>query len=193
MKHVFALIMFLWAFFLSGWTSIQFGAEDVAKQAALLAARPILEKIFFAEAPLAPSSRKLYPIVKQLPGQLFDPRQYSGNQVNLRNGVLTLSPGDYIVPLMTYCMQSAESSPTAHQYRLSKLSGKQASAIRDLNARLLSQFKLRDIQVLSWSIQNGIPYEEMSTSAGNLGPDSGLIGPGWGGLFPIVVSTLFCL
>lgn len=157
--------MFLWAFFLSGCTSIQFGAEDVAKQAALLAARPILEKIFFAEAPLAPSSRELYPIVKQLPGQLFDPRQYSGNQVNLRNGVLTLSPGDYIVPLMTYCMQSAGSSPTAHQYRLSKLSGKQASAIRDLNARLLSQFKPRDIQVLSWSIQNGIPYEEMSAKS----------------------------
>lgn len=152
-------------FLLFGCASTQIGVEDVAKKAALLAVRPVLEKIFFAEAPIAPSARELYPRVKQLPGKPFDPRQYFGNRLNLSHGVLKLSSGDYVVPVMTYCMQSGGSSPTAHQYSLGKLIGKRASAIRDLNALALSQFSPKDIQVLSWSIQNGILYEEMSAKS----------------------------
>ncbi len=152
-------------FLLFGCASTQIGMEDVAKKAAFLAARPVFEKIFFAEAPIAPSARELYSTVKKLPGKPFDPSQYFGNLLNLSNGVLRLSPGDYVVPVMTYCMQSSGSSPAAHQYGLGKLSGKRASAIHDLNARGLSQFTPEDIQVLSWSIQNGILYEEMSAKS----------------------------
>lgn len=140
-------------------------AQQTVEDAAFLAARPILEKIFFSEAPITPSSRELYPTVKVLSGKPFNPRQNFNNRLNLSRGALTLSPGDYVVPVMTYCMQSGGSSPTAHKYALGKLSGRLASAIHDLNGRVLSQFNAKDVQVLSWSIQNGIPYEEMATKS----------------------------
>lgn len=135
--------------------------EDVAKRAALLATKPVLEKIFYAEAPLAPSNRDLFQTVQKLPGQSFEPKKYFGNRLQLSNGTVELLPGDYIVPVMTYCMKSSGASPSNHRYQLGKLSGRAAQIIRDLNAKALLKFRPEEIQAASWSIQNGVPFDEM--------------------------------
>lgn len=144
-------------------SSTQVAIEDAAKRAALLAARPMLEKIFYAEAPIAPSNRELFPTVQSLPGGTFNPRKYFNNRESFSQGWVELLPGDYIIPVMSYCMKSSGSSSTAHRYQLGKLSGRAAGIIRDLNARALLRFQPGEIQAASWSIQNGVPLEEMST------------------------------
>lgn len=162
MGNVRWLGKFLVTFILLGCASTEQAVEDVAKRAALIAARPVLEKIFLTEAPIFSSSSDLYPLLRTLPGKPFNPRNYFKNRFQLTKGSLKLSPGDYIFPVMTYCMKSSGSSPSAHRYSLGKLSGIRARVIRDLNARALSLYAPHDIQVLSWSIQNDIPYQEMS-------------------------------
>ena len=74
----------------NGCTSPEVVIENAAKHAALLAARPVLEKLFAAEAPIAPSNRELYPTVLNLPGKPFDPRKYFDNRVRFSDG--TFSP-----------------------------------------------------------------------------------------------------
>jgi hypothetical protein len=143
-------------------SSTQVAIEDAAKRAALVAARPLLEKIFNAEAPIAPSNRELFPIVQKLPGKPFEARRYFGNRLNFSNGTVELPPGDYVIPVMSYCMKSSGSSPSAHRYLLGKISGRAAGIIGDLNAKALSKFDPKDVQVVSWSIQNGVPFDEMS-------------------------------
>lgn len=51
MKPISLLAVFL---LVIGCSSPQIAIEDVAKWAALVAARPVLEKIFYTEAPIAP-------------------------------------------------------------------------------------------------------------------------------------------
>jgi len=146
---------------LFGCASTKISIENAAERAALLAARPILEKIFYAEAPIAPSNRELYPTVPNLPGQAFEPQKYFNHRLRFSKSTVELLPGDYRIPVMSYCMKSSGSSPTAHLYQLGKLSGPRAVIIRDLNAKALLQFQAGKIQAASWTIQNGIPYEEM--------------------------------
>ena len=157
------LLFPLLGLFLFGCSSPEVVIEDVAKRGTLLAARPALEKIFYAEAPLAPSNRELFPTVQSLPGKPFDPKKYFGNRLHFLEGAITLPPGDYVIPVMSYCMKSSGSSPGAHRYQLGKLSGHGARIIRDLNARALLRFQPGEIQAASWSIQNGVPFEEMPT------------------------------
>lgn len=155
-------IRFLCVFLLvSGCASSEIAVEDAAKRAVLLAARPVLEKIFYAEAPLAPSNRELFPLVKSLPGGAFNPRKYYRNQIGLSGGLVELPPGDYIIPVMTYCMKSSGASPSAHRYQLGKLSGRRAAIIHDLNAKALPRFSVEEVQTASWSIQNGLSFDEM--------------------------------
>ena len=165
MKHS---IYLYFVFLLVGCTSPEITIEDAAKRAALLAARPVLEKLFYAEAPIAPSNRGLFPIVKILPGGPFSPGKYYGNRQHFSQGKVELFPGDYVVPVMTYCMKSGGSSPLAHRYQLGKLSGHGARIIHDLNARALLRFQPEEIQAASWSIQNGVPFEEMATETKKL-------------------------
>lgn len=149
----------------TGCSSTEIAVEDMAKRAALLAAKPVLEKIFDAGAPIAPSNRELFPIIQTLPGQPFDPKKSFGNHQHFSKGTVALPPGDYIIPVISYCMKSSGSSPSAHRYQLGKLSGRAVSIIYDLNARALSRFRPEEIQVTSWSIQSGVPFEEMSAES----------------------------
>lgn len=146
-------------------SSTQIAIEDAAKHAALLAAKPVLEKVFYAEAPIVPSNRDLFPTISKLSGSPFDPRKYFANRLQFSNGTVELPPGDYVVPVMTYCMKSSGASPSNHRYQLGKLSGKAAQIIRDVNAKALTIFLPEEIQTLSWNIQNGVPFDEMSTGS----------------------------
>ncbi len=63
---------------------------------------------------------------------------------------------------MTYCMKQSRSSPNAHTYTLGQLKGKRSSIIRDINSKALLKFSAHDIQILSWSLQAGLKYEELT-------------------------------
>jgi hypothetical protein len=76
--------------------------SNVAVQAAIKLAQPELEKAFVAQAPIAPSSRGRLPIVDCLPGGAFNPSSKVGKSLSYDSkGNVVLSPGDYIIPVMT--------------------------------------------------------------------------------------------
>ncbi len=79
-----------------------------------------------------------------------------------------LLPGDYIIPVMTYCMNHSGSSPDTHSYTLSKLEGTRAHIIRELNLMAPKKFNTEDIQITSWSLQAGLSYEEMTKISQNI-------------------------
>lgn len=159
-KEVLVLGSMLWVLFSCASVETS-NVEEIAKEAGLRALAPIFEKALLAEAPIAPSSRSVYPTVSSLSGKSFDPTKYFNNPIRMSDGILKLLPGDYVVPVMTYCMKSSGSSPEAHRYLIAKLNGSAADIIRDLNTRALPNFDAHEIQAVSWNIQNGIPYEEM--------------------------------
>ncbi len=140
-----------------------FDPYDLATRAAIKIAQPELEKIFSAQAPILPSSRGLFKTVDQLPGQKFDPQSsFKKSILYDARGNLSLLPGDYIIPVITYCMKSNGASPAGHQYTLAQLQGSRAHIIRELNLKITTKFSIHDVQTLSWSIQNGLSYEEMT-------------------------------
>ncbi len=100
---------------------------------------------------------------------LFDSKKIKNQNIDFDfNGNLMLPPGDYIIPVMTYCMNHSGSSPDAHSYTLSRLEGSRARIIRELNLMAPIKFSVEDIQITSWSIQAGLSYEEMTTISKNV-------------------------
>ncbi len=79
-----------------------------------------------------------------------------------------LPPGDYTIPVMTYCMKHSGASPDAHLYTLSKLEGSRSQIIRELNLMAPGKFSVEDIQITSWSLQAGLSYEEMTKTSQNI-------------------------
>jgi hypothetical protein len=137
-------------------------SHDGAKDLVLQKVRPALEKIFDQENPINPPEWSTYPIVQKLPGNPFVPRQTIRSFFTYNSdGRLLLAPGDYTFPVMTYCMKSSAASPAGHIYSLSQLTGKRAKIIRDLNLLAPAKYFSDEIQMVSWSLQNGLSYEEL--------------------------------
>jgi hypothetical protein len=142
--------------------------RDEAKELVLLKVRPELEKILQQQNPIDPPERSTYPLVQKLPGISFDPRETIRSVFTYDSkGQLVLSPGDYVFPVMTYCMKFSASSPAGHIYSLSQMKGKRAKIIRELNLLAPAKYFADEIQMVSWGIQNGLSYEEL----GKLGQD----------------------
>ncbi|MDO9183658.1 MAG: hypothetical protein Q7U04_14685, partial [Bacteriovorax sp.] len=99
---------------------------------------------------------------------LFDSKKIRNNIDFDLNGNLMLPPGDYTIPVMTYCMKHSGASPDAHLYTLSKLEGSRAQIIRELNLMAPGKFSVEDIQITSWSLQAGLSYEEMTKTSQNI-------------------------
>lgn len=122
-----------------------------------------MEKIFQEEAPVTSPEFNSYSIVKSLPGPSFNLNKINQSEMSYdKSGNLLLSPGDYVVPVMTYCMKQSGESPDRHIYSLSRLSGKRAHIIRELNLKAAPKFSFEDIQIVSWSLQAGLSYSEMA-------------------------------
>ena len=82
-------------------------SHDGTKDLVLQKVRPALEKILAQENPINPQERSTYPIVQKLPGNPFVPRQTIRSVFSYDSkGRLLLALGDYIFPVMTYCMKS---------------------------------------------------------------------------------------
>jgi hypothetical protein len=100
---------------------------------------------------------------------LFDSKKIRNKNIDFDlNGNLMLPPGDYTIPVMTYCIKHSGASPDAHLYTLSKLEGSRAQIIRELNLMAPGKFSVEDIQITSWSILAGLSYEEMTKTSQNI-------------------------
>lgn len=120
-----------------------------------------VEKLFQSNRPIQKPETYRFMTSRQLPGLPFKPN------FNLRidfdeKGNLLLAPGDYLIPVMTYCMNSEGMSPDGHSYLLSQMKGARSQVIRELNLKALPQFSYKDVQILSWSLQNGLKYDDLT-------------------------------
>lgn len=122
-----------------------------------------MEKVFQKDAPVLSPELNPYPTIQKLPGSSFNLSGINQNEMTYdKSGNLLLSPGDYIIPVMTYCMKQSGESPDRHIYSLSKMTGKRAHIISELNLKAAPVFSFEDIQIVSWSLQAGLSYNEMT-------------------------------
>lgn len=104
-----------------------------------------------------------YPIVQEIVGATYNERIANQTSFSIDNsGNFLLSPGDYSIPVMTYCMKSSSSSPQGHTYTLDQMKGKLGPIIKKLNLMAPAHFSISDIQILHWSLLSGLSYEEMT-------------------------------
>jgi len=125
--------------------------------------RPQIEAVFNEAAPIAPAKRSSYPLIQKLHGPSFDFKKVIRGSLSYDpKGNLLFSPGDYVIPVITYCMKQGGTSPSGHIYSLSTLEGTRAGVVRELNLRAPPKFSVQDIQIVSWSLQAGLSYDEMT-------------------------------
>jgi hypothetical protein len=121
--------------------------NDLTTKAMLSALKPQLESAFLNQAPLLPASSNRYKEVRSLPGPSFsESKIYHGDFQIDKNGNFNLAPGDYSIPVMTYCMNANGSSPAGFTYALSKMQGTRSAVIRQLN---LKAYKYRPQKMIS--------------------------------------------
>ena len=137
--------------------------KDLSGQVLIKSLGPELEKIIQNKSPILPPEQSSYPIIQKIPGPSFNLAKTNQNPISFDEaGNIQLDPGDYAIPVMTYCMNQSRNSPDGHIYSLSKMQGKRTEIIRKLQLNALSKFSFEDIQITLWSIQAGLSYEEMT-------------------------------
>ena len=101
----------------------------------------------------------------ELPGPPFAPATTPNITGSLRashDGTVELQPGDYAFTVDVFCMKLSAHSPNGHRYLVAPLHGADADVFSALNSRAPSFAPNHAaLQVLSWAIQDGVPYAEM--------------------------------
>ena len=81
-----------------------------------------------------------------------------------------LESGDYEISMTLLCMKQRASSPPGHRYILAPLQGSRASVVAALNSNAAGrEIDYRPLQELSWNIQAGLAYSDMSVTSQSLG------------------------
>jgi hypothetical protein len=130
--------------------------DTVNKQAL----RSLFRGVINDETPVVVSTDNLYATTSKLPGGDFNPSLLDLTNSPDQNAVI--EPGDYVIPVKVYCLKQRASSPDGKRYLLSSYKGKFQNVLKDLNyAASFSNTSHQQLQILSWNIQAGIPYDEM--------------------------------
>jgi hypothetical protein len=123
---------------------------------------------FVVEQPVRVSLSDAYPTVDKLPGGPFRPTSQAQLQrffSQAHDGHVRLPVGDYAISVMTYCMNLHAHAPHHNKYRLAPITGKWADIVAALNGRVATRYSPGAVQVLSWSLQAGMKYSEMSSGS----------------------------
>src|SRR5579872_2243868 len=142
--------------------------QNVMKGAALEQATKALGVTLTAEAPLRLTAVAPYPTVAQLPGSAFGERLASGARV-ASDGSISLLPGDYRFTAQVFCLAAHLHSPLQNTFSLAALQGKWADIISAVQTRgTLRGIAHNDLQMLSWQLQGGLKYQELSPRSRSL-------------------------
>lgn len=142
------------------------GVGDIINAGAAEALKGVIND----ERPIATSLKDAYPTVSEseLSGGSFaaSTANLQAFYQALKAGGLTIAlrPGDYSVPVHVFCMKHSAHAPgSSETFLLAPLKGKQIKPIGTLNSRFVSaNIDRNTIQGLSWAIQAGTKYEELS-------------------------------
>lgn len=118
-----------------------------------------LRKLLQDEIPISGTNHKFYDSVATLPGEPFTPTAL--DLVALDNSE-DIPPGDYEIPAHFYCTKVYTLNGSGNRYVLAQLDGKMADVLSALYQRASqAETPVNEVQVLSWSIQAGIPYRDL--------------------------------
>ncbi len=147
----------------------QFGVPDVFGHAKDLAVKQALSQFGASlgqQLPIVVADGDAYPTVQDLPGGPFRAGSPPANLLSrLRastDGTVPLAAGDYSIGVSVFCMRISAHSPSAHRYLVAPLKGAAADIVTALNERAPAMNVAHvPLQVLSWNIQGGLPYDSM--------------------------------
>ena len=118
------------------------------------------------EIPITGSEHQLYPTTSQLPGDQFSPQIL---YLSALNASQVIPPGDYEIPVHFYCTKVYTLNGKGNRYRLARLSGRLSDVLSTLYQRAsVNNVSIQEVQVLSWSIQSGVSYDNLSSSSKQL-------------------------
>ncbi|HXW52390.1 MAG TPA: hypothetical protein VEJ41_10400, partial [Candidatus Acidoferrales bacterium] len=124
---------------------------------------------FNLNRPVYVSGNDVLPTIANLPGGAFHPASFAVTRklfAGAPSGVIHLPPGDYNVTVVTYCMGHQNQGPWRNKFLLAPIKGAWSDIVVALNYRAAgSRFTPPQIQVLSWSLQAGMDYQEMSAQS----------------------------
>ena len=121
-----------------------------------------ISDLIYKNSPTQSPKINEFTTVNILPGNPFS-RVIRRQQIEYaKTGEMLLSSGDYIIPVMTFCLDRHASSPSGFLYNLSTLQGSRRQIIRELTMRGMPRYFSRDLQVLIWSLQAGLSYAELN-------------------------------
>ncbi|MCL1493999.1 MAG: hypothetical protein M1G31_25130 [Pseudanabaena sp. Salubria-1] len=125
-----------------------------------------LRSFLSGEIPITGTEHKLYPSTFELPGDRFAPNTL---YLSALQPSQVIPSGDYEIPVHFYCTKVYTLNGAGNRFRLAKLEGRLSNALSNLYQRAsLNNVPIQDVQVLSWSIQSGVPYDNLSRESKNL-------------------------
>lgn len=138
--------------------------SDLSKDTAYKVLTSQLKEYVLNNAPILPSTKNPFAIADKLPGQEFKPDLKNQPKWGYsEEGEMLLSPGDYVFPVWTFCLNANAQSPAGHTYTLNKLSGSASKIVEQISLKAIFKYPVNDIQTLIWSLQAGLDYDEMTS------------------------------
>jgi hypothetical protein len=137
--------------------------ENVIEGAINSAVKNQLRSLFTEQIPISGSEHEFYDSVATLPGEAFAPQFLPLS--SLPPDTL-IPPGDYEIPAHFYCTKIYSFDGRGNRFALARLSGRMSDVLSALYDRASRnpEITTNDVQGLSWAIQTGISYNDLSTS-----------------------------
>lgn len=130
--------------------------ENAAKQELY----KVLRNVIKDEVPISGTEHKFYEKFDELPGRPFSPTPLDLTSIADNQAI---PPGDYEIPAHFYCTKVYTLNGSGNRYVLAQLDGKMADVLSALYQRASTTgAAVQDVQILSWSIQAGVPYSDLS-------------------------------
>lgn len=141
---------------------------------AVKAAAKELSPYFEANQPVIRDWSAIFPTVPALPdNSTYAPATIAQRQAAFETGVVTqlhgsttgsvmLNPGDYALPVRLFCTDIRRHAKAVETYLLGPLRGTRAGVLTAMYANAgLTVVPWSELQPLSWSLQEGMKYEEL--------------------------------
>lgn len=123
---------------------------------------------FNVNRPVYVSGNDVLRTVAALPGGPFHPASRAATRAlftHRSSGTIQIPPGDYNISVVTYCMGHHNQGPWRDKFLLAPIRGAWSDIVVALNYRAYgSRFSAPQIQTLSWALQAGMNYGEMSST-----------------------------
>jgi hypothetical protein len=147
---------------------------------AIKAAAKEMAPFVAAKAPVILDWNAVFSTAPTLPGKPFAPQNNQALDDKMRTsissqlahsmtGIVNLSPGDYAIQIRVYCTDIHRHAGHQALWLMGPLRGARANVLATMYARASGRnLNFGELQMLSWALQAGMRYDELSTGSRRL-------------------------